>query len=66
MRLRWSAVWTLPALGVLNSTNPDMPSIMIQGTAHCANMQPAHDSDLKSLTNARIEISKQIGTWLLE
>lgn len=36
----------------------------VAGTAHCANMYPARDDDLKQLTDARATIDKLIGMWL--
>ncbi|XP_015607074.1 putative serine protease K12H4.7 [Cephus cinctus] len=52
------------ALGMINSTNPQAPSIYINGTAHCANMYPPSKEDPPQLTQAREEVGRLIGEWL--
>lgn len=41
------------ALGLTKTTNSQMPTIYINGTAHCANMYEPKDSDPKELKMAR-------------
>jgi len=48
------------ALGLTNSSNSQMPTIYIEGAAHCANMYDPRDEDLPQLKAARIEINKFI------
>lgn len=52
------------ALGIIKDISNSLQAIYIEGTAHCANMYPARDSDLPSLVKAREEISSLIGQWL--
>jgi hypothetical protein len=52
------------ALSVLNSTLPGISTILINGTAHCADMGPPTVRDPPSLAIAQAVISAQIGTWL--
>jgi hypothetical protein len=52
------------ALGILNSNIPTSPSILIQGTAHCADMYPPSSSDLPGLTAARQTIENNVNNWL--
>ncbi|KAL4717657.1 hypothetical protein ACJJTC_000806 [Scirpophaga incertulas] len=53
------------ALGITYSNNPiDMPALYIKGTAHCANMYPARDSDLPDLKQARTTIAQHLRLWL--
>ncbi|XP_014215127.1 putative serine protease K12H4.7 [Copidosoma floridanum] len=53
------------ALGIINSTLPNAPSIFIKGTAHCANVYPSSDKDLPQLTEARKKIAGLIKEWLM-
>ncbi|CAD6196756.1 unnamed protein product [Caenorhabditis auriculariae] len=39
-------------------------AFMINGTAHCADMYPARDSDPQSLKDARIKIHDHLKSWL--
>lgn len=48
------------ALGLIESPNPLMPTIYIQGTAHCANMYEPHVDDLPQLKEARKTINQFI------
>ncbi|KAM4640595.1 thymus-specific serine protease [Discoglossus pictus] len=52
------------ALSVLKNQSRSEIAIYINGTAHCANMSPSHESDLQSLKKAREEIAIQIAEWL--
>ncbi|XP_053577611.1 thymus-specific serine protease [Bombina bombina] len=52
------------ALSVLKNQSRSEIAIFINGTAHCANMSPSHESDLPSLKKAREEIAVQIAEWL--
>ena len=49
---------------MLNTSNPGITPIFIQGTAHCANMLPPSPSDPPGLVAARQEISSFIDVWL--
>ncbi|OAD55889.1 Putative serine protease K12H4.7 [Eufriesea mexicana] len=51
-------------LGLTKSSNPQMPVIYINGTAHCANMYPPSKNDPPQLANARIDIARFIYQWL--
>ena len=48
------------ALGLTNSTDPKMPTIYIEGTAHCANMYEPQPNDKPQLKDAREKISQFI------
>lgn len=48
------------ALGRTHSTDPLMPTIYIQGTAHCANMYEPQENDFPQLKEARIQINSFI------
>lgn len=48
------------ALGLTHSRDAQMPTIYIQGTAHCANMYEPQKNDFPQLKEARIEINKFI------
>ena len=52
------------AMGITNSSSPSAPAIYIEGTAHCANMYPASDSDPPQLTEARTQIGQLIKQWV--
>ena len=54
------------ALGITRSTDEAASAIYIYGTAHCANMYPARDSDLPQLKAARKKIRAKIASWLLQ
>ncbi|KAH7708094.1 Protein PCP-3 [Aphelenchoides avenae] len=47
-----------------NNNNGTVTSILIDGTAHCADMYPARQKDVAGLTQARQTISGLIGQWL--
>jgi len=52
------------ALGVTRDLSPSATAVLIEGTAHCANMYPASEDDPPGLTEARKTISEKIGEWL--
>lgn len=52
------------ALGKITSSNPQVPAIYINGTAHCANMYPACKKDPQELIKARQVVGQLIGQWL--
>merc|ERR1712172_223130 len=52
------------AMGIIQSNRTKSPAIYIEGTAHCANMYPASDSDPPQLTEARTKIGQLIKQWV--
>jgi len=52
------------ALGVTTDRSSTVKAILIQGTAHCANMFPARPQDPPGLARAQSKISDHIGKWL--
>uniref|UniRef100_U5EW69 Putative thymus-specific serine protease n=1 Tax=Corethrella appendiculata TaxID=1370023 RepID=U5EW69_9DIPT len=44
------------ALGLTKTDNPEMPTIFIHGTAHCADMYEAKSNDFTQLVEARVKI----------
>uniref|UniRef100_A0A0N5BHV6 Serine protease K12H4.7 n=1 Tax=Strongyloides papillosus TaxID=174720 RepID=A0A0N5BHV6_STREA len=52
------------ALGVLSKTNERNYPVIIEGTAHCADMYPAASDDLPSLTKARKTIKDTLAQIL--
>jgi len=52
------------AMGIIQSNRTKSPAIYIEGTAHCANMYPASDSDPPQLTEARTQIGQLIKQWV--
>ncbi|KAM3910559.1 thymus-specific serine protease [Leptodactylus fuscus] len=52
------------ALSVLKNQSRSEIAIFINGTAHCANMNPSRTSDPPSLQKAREEIADKIREWL--
>ncbi|NP_001089218.1 uncharacterized protein LOC734265 precursor [Xenopus laevis] len=52
------------ALSVLKNQSRSEIAIFINGTSHCANMNPSSTSDPLSLQEARKEIATQVATWL--
>lgn len=57
------------ALGVTNYTASQLPqnteqSVYIDGTAHCADLYAASNSDPASLTSARLTIAGLVDKWL--
>uniref|UniRef100_A0A914CMA3 Uncharacterized protein n=1 Tax=Acrobeloides nanus TaxID=290746 RepID=A0A914CMA3_9BILA len=54
------------ALGNYKSNDPSVIPILINGTAHCADMEPQNENDPESLTNARVIIFQNIQKWIQE
>ena len=52
------------ALGITSSVSPSAPAILIEGTAHCANLYPPSQDDPQQLTDARALVGKLIGQWI--
>ncbi|XP_078287160.1 LOW QUALITY PROTEIN: thymus-specific serine protease [Rhinoraja longicauda] len=52
------------ALSVLRNQSHSELALVINGTAHCANMNPPETGDFPSLRHARQIIEDQIGDWL--
>lgn len=52
------------ALGVIRDLNPDSKALLINGTAHCADMYPDSDQDLQELRDARQTIVKALSEFL--
>ncbi|XP_038641900.1 thymus-specific serine protease [Scyliorhinus canicula] len=52
------------ALSVLKNQSRSEVALIINGTAHCANMNPEEEGDPPSLRQARQKVDDQIGTWL--
>lgn len=51
-------------LGLTESNDIQMPTIFIDGTAHCANMYEPKEDDFPQLKAARVQISSFIGRLL--
>ena len=51
-------------LGLYQSNNPNTPTILIEGTAHCADMYEPREQDLPQLKEARVKIAKYISDLL--
>ena len=52
------------ALGITRDVSPSAPAILIEGTAHCANLYPPSQDDPQQLKDARARIGKLIGHWI--
>uniref|UniRef100_A0A336K475 CSON000635 protein n=1 Tax=Culicoides sonorensis TaxID=179676 RepID=A0A336K475_CULSO len=52
------------ALGLTKTIDKNMPTIYIEGTAHCANMYEPSENDLPQLKQARIQIETYIENLL--
>lgn len=52
------------ALGITKTVNNKAPAILIEGTAHCANMYPDSPEDPPQLKQAREQIGELIGSWI--
>jgi Serine carboxypeptidase S28 len=52
------------SLSVFHSLTPSLKAILIEGTAHCANMMPPRPNDLPGLLVARNQTSLQVREWL--
>ncbi|XP_014672876.1 PREDICTED: putative serine protease K12H4.7 isoform X2 [Priapulus caudatus] len=53
-------------MGIVERPGDESHAIFIKGTAHCANMYPASESDPKELVEAREQIKNLIAEWLTE
>lgn len=53
------------ALGLVNSSDASMPTIYIEGTAHCANMYEPQDNDFPQLKEAREKIKEFLGALFI-
>lgn len=51
-------------LGITKEISEDLPAVLIQGVAHCANMYPARAQDLPQLVSAREYIGLLLEKWL--
>lgn len=51
-------------LGVTHSSNPQAPAILINGTAHCADMYAPTEQDMPQLKDAKMQIRDLIEQWL--
>ena len=54
------------ALGITQDLSASAPAILIEGTAHCANLYPPAQDDPQQLKDARLAIGKLIGLWIAE
>lgn len=52
------------ALGLVNSTNPLSPSILVNGASHCADMYEIGTADFEELQNAKRSVLEQVQNWL--
>jgi len=52
------------SLSVIEDVSSTVRAILINGTAHCADMFPATPQDPPGLAIAQEEVSKQVGSWL--
>ncbi|XP_078389407.1 thymus-specific serine protease [Cetorhinus maximus] len=52
------------ALSVLKNQSRSEVAVFINGTAHCANMNPVQEGDPPPLRQARQKVDDQIGAWL--
>jgi len=52
------------ALSVVNSKAPSVPSIMIEGVAHCANWYGPRSTDSPALIAARAQVAAYVGAFL--
>ena len=50
--------------GVTHDLNPESKALLINGTAHCADMYPESDDDSPELKEARKLIVKTLGQFL--
>ena len=54
------------ALGITEDISASARAILIEGTAHCANLYPPAEDDPQQLKDARLTIGKLIGQWITE
>jgi len=52
------------ALSITQTNLPGIATILINGTAHCADMSPAKSTDPPGLAQAQAQILNQLGVWL--
>ena len=52
------------ALSLYNSTQPEQPSVFINGTAHCRNMYPSRPTDPPALVEARKKIDALLADFM--
>ncbi|XP_054264799.1 putative serine protease K12H4.7 [Macrosteles quadrilineatus] len=52
------------ALGITSARDNQTTALLINGTAHCANMYPPAKTDLPALKAARKEVGVLIGKWI--
>jgi len=52
------------ALGITKDISAEAPAILINGTAHCANLYQEKETDLQELKNARNRVGDLIGKWI--
>lgn len=53
------------ALGLITTNSPALPTIYIEGTAHCANMYEPNDTDFPQLKEARNQIRAYLHNLLI-
>jgi len=51
-------------LGITNSTSIDLPAVLMDGTAHCADLYPSRAQDLPILTQTRQRFIQTLKNWL--
>ncbi|KAJ8951298.1 hypothetical protein NQ318_008202 [Aromia moschata] len=51
-------------LGLIETVNPQTPSILINGTSHCADLYSSSSSDSAELTAAREQIGELLASWI--
>jgi len=52
------------SLGITSSLSSTLQAILINGTAHCADMLPANSNEPPGLVTAQMKIHQKIGAWL--
>jgi len=52
------------ALGITDPPSADLPTVLIPGTAHCADLYPSRSLDPPQLTAARKEFVDYLNAWL--
>jgi len=54
------------ALGITTQPSADLPTVLIHGTAHCADLYPSRSEDLPSLQVAREMWKSYLSEWLTQ
>lgn len=54
------------SLAVIQTLAPESPAVLIDGTAHCQDLDPPSDNDPPALVSARKEIANYLSQWLQE